>query len=194
VSAWVFGYGSLVATESAEDTLERPIEEVPAVLHGWRRRWSLVRDNLNCEKTFARPDGSLPDHILGLNAEAGAEDDAGPINGAVIELEKGELERLDLRELRYDRVDVSDQISLRDGAIDDTVFTYTAKRPQNFAPEPPPNSIIIASYLDIVEYGFGELGEQELERFRATTGPPPVEVVAATLVKDEVPAGNPRRW
>jgi cation transport regulator ChaC len=194
VSAWVFGYGSLVATESAEDTLERPVEEVPAVLHGWRRRWSLVRDNLNCEKAFARPDGSLPDYILGLNAEAGGEDDAGPVNGAMIELTDGELERLDLREVRYDRVDVSDQISHRDGALGDTVFTYTAKRPQNFAPEPPPNSIIIASYLDIVEYGFGALGEQELERFRATTGPPPVEVVEATLVKDEIPQGNPRRW
>jgi cation transport regulator ChaC len=194
MSALLFGYGSLVAPESAGHTLERPIEEVPAVLHGWRRRWSLLRDNLKCEKTFARPDGSLPDFVLGLNAEAEGEDDAGPVNGAVIELEEGELERLDLREVRYDRVDVSDQISLRDGALDDTVFTYTAKRPQNFAPEPPPNSIIVAAYLDIVEYGFEELGEQELERFRATTGPPPVEVVEATLVKDRVRPGNPRRW
>lgn len=194
MSAWIFGYGSLVAAESAVDTLQRPVEVVAAELRGWRRRWSLVRDNHECEKTFARPDGSLPDHVLGLNVEAGDEDPAGPVNGGVIELLDGELERLDLRELRYDRIDVSDQISLRDGAIDDTVFTYTAKRPQNFTPEPPPNSIIVAAYLDIVEYGFDELGDHELERFRATTGPPPVEVVKATLVKDQVPAGNPRRW
>jgi hypothetical protein len=96
--------------------------------------------------------------------------------------------------MRYDRVDVSDQVAARDGAVEGTVFTYTAKRPEHFAAEPPPDSIVVKAYLEIVEYGFGELGEGELERFAATTGPPPVEVVEATLVKDRVPPGNPRRW
>jgi cation transport regulator ChaC len=194
MSTWVFGYGSLVAPESAGHTLERPIEVVPADLHGWRRRWSLLRDNHHSEKTFALADGSLPDFILGLNAEAEGEDPAGPVNGGLIELFDGELDRLDKREIRYDRVDVSEQISLRDGELEGRVFTYTAKRPQHFAPEPPPNSVIVAAYLAIVEYGFEELGDGELDRFKATTGPPPVEVVEASLVKDEIPPGNPRRW
>ncbi len=193
MSTWVFGYGSLVAPESAGHTLDRPVEVVPAELSGWRRRWSLLRDNHRTEKTFARPDGSLPDFILGLNVEEG-EDEAGPVNGGLIELDEGELDRIDRREMRYDRVDVSDRITSREGAIDGRVITYTAKRPGNFAPEPPPNSIIVCAYLDIVEYGLSELGEGELERFRRTSGEPPVEVVEATLVKDEIPRGNPRRW
>lgn len=193
---WVFGYGSLIAPESVGHNLQRPIEVVPADLHGWRRRWSLLRDNHAAEKTFALADGSLPDFILGLNVEAEGEDPAGPVNGGLIELTEGELERVDEREIRYDRIEVTERIALRDRGGDppSRVYTYTAKRPQHFAPEPPPNSVIVAAYLAIVEYGFEELGGGELQRFEATTGPPPVEVAEAQLVKDEIPPGNPRRW
>ena len=193
MSTWVFGYGSLVAAESAGHTFERPIEVVPAELRGWRRRWSLLRDNHTAEKTFARSDGSLPDYILGLNVEEG-EDDAGPVNGGLIEIYDEERERLDQREMRYNAVEVTEQIALRDGELEHDVITYTAKRPEHFAPEPPPNSIVVRAYLDIVEYGFTELGEGELEHFHATTGEPPTEVAEVTLVKDEIPQGNPRRW
>jgi cation transport regulator ChaC len=196
MSVHVFGYGSLVAPEGLARTLERPVDAVSAELHAWRRRWSLLRDNHTAEKTFALPDGSLPDYILGLNVEGEAEDKAGPVNGALIEVADGDLERLDRRELRYDRVDVSDQITLRntDAQAPRVVFTYTAKRPQHFAPAPPPNSVIVAAYLAIVERGFKALGPGELERYRATTGPNPVEVVEATLVKDQIRPGNPRDW
>ena len=34
----------------------------------------------------------------------------------------------------------------------------------------------------------------QLELFRATTAPIPVEVIEATLVRDRIPAGNPRDW
>ena len=77
---------------------------MPAELRGWRRRWSLLRDNHTAEKTFARSDGSLPDYILGLNVEEG-EDDAGPVNGGLIEIYDEERERLDQREMRYDAVE-----------------------------------------------------------------------------------------
>ena len=54
-------------------------------------------------------DGHLPDFILGLNIERG-EDPVGPVNGVLIELTQPELDRLDLREVRYDRVEVSAEI------------------------------------------------------------------------------------
>ena len=51
----VFAYGSLASLASAERTLGRPVEPGGQVrLAGWRRRWSLARDNLLSEKTFAR--------------------------------------------------------------------------------------------------------------------------------------------
>ena len=68
----VFAYGSLASPASAAITLGRNVDVVQvARLHGWRRRWSLYRDNLAVEKTFSRAsDGSLPAYCLGLNVEA----------------------------------------------------------------------------------------------------------------------------
>jgi cation transport regulator ChaC len=193
---WVFGYGSLVARESLGHTLGRDVHEViPAELRGWRRRWSLLRDNHAAEKTFALADGSLPDCILGLNAEAEGEDDNGPVNGALIEIAEEDLAGLDLREMRYDRVEVTDAVELPGGVpAPGRIWTYTAKRPQHFAAEAPPGSVIIARYVGIVEAGFKALGDGELDRFRLTTGPFPADVVEASLIRDEIPPHNPRDW
>ena len=53
---------------------------------------------------------------------------------------------------------------------------------------------MIANYLRTVEAAFSALGPDQLDVFRATTGPPPVEVAEATLVRDRIPRGNPRGW
>jgi cation transport regulator ChaC len=190
----VFGYGSLVSAESAERTLGREVEVLPARLRGWRRRWTLVRDNLKSEKTFARePGGEIPPYMMGLNIEGdetGADPDLAP-NGALIEVSEGEVERLDVRELRYDRVDVTAQIVAERGF--DRVYSYEAKA-EHHAAQPPEGAVIIARYLRIVQLAFEALGPGEWETFLATTGPPPVEQIEAVLVRDEIPPGNPREW
>ena len=187
----LFGYGSLVLPESAALTLERPIVEItPARLSGWKRRFSQARDNLTCEKTFECEDGRRPEWILGLNVERG-EDPAGPVNGVVIELTETELDRLDIREIRYDRVEVSDLVAGED--LPERVVTYTAKS-FHFRPEPPEDAVILATYAQAVELGFEGLGPGQLELYRQTTGPYPVERVPATLVVDRIPHGNPRDW
>jgi hypothetical protein len=106
-------------------------------------------------------------------------------------LTDAELDRLDLREMRYERVDVT-------AAIDadvpfDRVITYRSRLEHRCA-EPPAGAVLIATYLEAVERAFETLGPGQLELFRETTGPPPVEVVTATLVADRIPAGNPRDW
>jgi gamma-glutamyl AIG2-like cyclotransferase len=186
----VFGYGSLVLPESAAMTLGRQVGELrPARLQGWRRRFSQRRDNLTCEKTFESRGGRRPEWILGLNVEVG-QDEAGPVNGVVIELTEDELDRLDIREIRYDRVDVSGSV---DGVnLPDRIVTYTAKA-FHFAPEPPTDAVILRTYAEAVEKGFEALGPGELDHYLATT-PYPVERVEATLVIDRIPAGNPRDW
>jgi cation transport regulator ChaC len=187
----LFGYGSLVLPESATMTLGRPVGEMrPARLHEWRRRFSQRRDNLTCEKTFECEGGRRPEWILGLNVEEG-EDDAGPVNGVVIELSEAELDRLDIREIRYDRVDVTDSIAGE--GLPERIVTYTAKE-FHFATEPPEDAVILATYAAAVERGFEGLGTGELEHYLATTGPYPVERVAASLVFDRIPEGNPRDW
>jgi cation transport regulator ChaC len=191
VTVGLFGYGSLVLPESASLTLGRPvIEPRPAELRGWKRRFSQARDNLTCEKTFECEDGRRPEWILGLNVEEG-QDDAGPVNGIVIELTAAELDRLDLREIRYDRVEVTDLI---DGeGLPERIVAYTAKA-NHFAPDPPEDAIILASYASAVEEAFDALGPGHLDTYRTTTGPYPVERLEATLVVDKIPDGNPRAW
>jgi hypothetical protein len=186
----LFGYGSLVLPESAAMTLGRPVGAVRrARLHHWRRRFSQRRDNLTCEKTFECAGGWQPEWILGLNVEKG-EDGAGPVNGVVIELSEVELDRLDIREIRYDRVEVTG--SVQGLELPDRIVTYKAK-PFHFAPEPPEDAVILRTYAEAVEKGFEGLGPGELDHYRATT-PYPVDRVEAMLVIDRIPAGNPRDW
>jgi hypothetical protein len=190
----LFAYGSLVHPRSFEQTLGR----VPAQLHarrlgGWRRRWSVLRDNLTAEKTFARhPDGELPRWVVGLNIErdASAAAELAP-NGALIKVSEAELERLDLREMRYLRVDVTGQ--LEDAAGFEQVFAYTA-RPEHFAPRPPADAVRMAPYLRALEAAFGALGEGQWELFRRTTEDHPGETIEPVLVRDRIPPGNPREW
>lgn len=186
----VFAYASLVDPLSAAATLDRPVPRIEAaVLRGWRRRWSLLRDNLNCEKTFARlDDGSRPRWILALNIEPAEEQQV--VNGALIEIASAEeLARLDVRERRYDRVDVSGGV---DSALAfDHVFAYVAKD-ANTALEPPRDAVVIGAYADAVERAFDALGQ--LERYREATPAPPVEVIEARLTWDEIIPGNPRAW
>lgn len=183
----LFAYGSLVSRRSAAATLGRPVgAPIPARLRGWRRRWSQVRDNLAVEKRFARRDGSRPRHILGLNIEPSDERAEVP-NGGLVEVTEAELRRLDLREIRYDRVEIAPSHGF------DRVFAYRAK-PAHRATGVPPDAVVIAAYAAQVESAFAELGDGELELYRGSTGPPPVEVIDAVLVRDRIPEGNPRNW
>jgi hypothetical protein len=190
----LFTYGSLVSRASAAQTLGRPVEHAAIIrLPGWRRRWSQVRDNRAMEKTFAHAEsGAVPPHCLGLNLEPDSAG-AGP-NGALIEISRAELDRLATREIRYDQIDVSEAIGDEDAAgVFSRVVSFTAK-PENFAPTPPAGAVILAPYVRAVEAAFGSVGAGELDLFRETTGPPPVEIIEAVLVHDEIPPGNPRHW
>jgi cation transport regulator ChaC len=197
----VFGYGSLVSAASAAVTLGRPPQErwgegaaLAASLRGWRRRFSQARDNRACEKTFALDaDDSVPTHVLGLNVEETG-DPGDSVNGLLIAVDDAELARLDVRELRYDRREVRDAIEPAEAReAFASVVTYVAKR-EHLAPAPPPGAVILRSYAEAVESAFAGLGPGQLEEYRRTTGPLPVEPVAAHLVSDRIPEGNPRTW
>jgi cation transport regulator ChaC len=193
MSLAVFAYGSLVNPESFARTLGRePAEVVPVRLPGWRRRWSIHRDNLAHEKTFAREGGGeVPPWVVGLNLERDEIGEGAAPNGALIEISEGELERLDVRELRYDRVDVSGAVAGSAGF--DRVVSYTAKR-EHFTAEPPQGAVAMAPYVRAIEAAFNALGDGEWELFLSTTGLPPVEMIEPVLVRDEIPPGNPREW
>lgn len=197
----VFAYGSLVAAPSAAGTLGRePAERWAegsaelATLTGWQRRWSQARDNRRCEKTFARDaDGSIPDFVLGLNVErTGNPRDV--VNGLLIEVTGAELERLDRRELRYERTPVGEEVLPRAVAGRfERIITYEA-RPEQLVLEPPPGAVILRSYATAVEAAFDALGAGQRAEYLRTTEPYPVELIDAHLVADRIPEGNPRAW
>src|SRR4051812_47157940 len=203
-TAQVFAYGSLVSAASAAETLGRDrVTPRPAVLSGWQRAYTLARDNLRCEKTFAGPDGEIPAIVLALNVEfdrfpADSGDTGGSqVNGALIGVTAEELRWLDRRELRYARVDVTRAMSadLTEARPEpgSPVFTYVAK-PANHAPEPPEDAVILASYERTVETAFASLGAGQLEAFRRTTRVCTAPRIEGTLVAGDIPAGNPRAW
>lgn len=191
MSTAIFAFGSLASATSAAETLgRRSVEPRPAILRGRRRSFSLGRDNRRCEKTFARTDdGTIPELILALNLEPA--DPEAEVNGALIEVGAAELERLDLRELRYDRIEVTGSVSAPPPV--ERVFTYVA-RAENHVPAPPAEAVILGSYERAVEQAFAALGPGQLQRYRATTVPCPAERVEAELRSDRIPAGNPRAW
>lgn len=192
----VFGYGSLVSRASIAETLghEAP-PPIPARLEGWVRRWSIARHNERHEKTFERLDGEPFEHVLGLNIERAPHADPDEwVNGGLIEVTGDALDRLDLREVRYNRVEVTDAVRMEDGTHGtfDQVVAFEAK-PEFYAPEPPPRSITIAAYVRACEEAFAELGPGEAHRFAATT-PMAATQAEVRLVGDSIPAGNPRAW
>jgi hypothetical protein len=190
----VFGYASLVSAASAAQTLGRPVEfAAVARLAGWARGWTLGREQAKSEKTFALPDGTVPTFCLGLNIDR--DQSAAAPNGVLIELTESELERLDLREIRYLREDVTEAITVTSGDADglDTIYAYRA-RPERHHPTPPDDAIIVATYPATIEAAFAALGPDELALYQQTTAPPPVEIAEATLVADAIPEGNPRAW
>src|SRR5207248_6272294 len=135
-------------------------------------------------------DGTLPRYCLGLNVERAS--GPGP-NGVLVEVSEAELERLEAREIRYDRVDVTREIEAGGPLPFDRVATFTAK-PENYAPAPPPGAVVLATYARAVDAAFDSLGPDQLDLFLETTGPHPVDVIEAVLVRDEIPAGNPPDW
>jgi hypothetical protein len=190
----VFGYATLVSAASAGETLGRPVEfAAVARLNGWARGWTLGREQARSEKTFARLDGSVPRFCLGLNLDR---DESAPApNGVLIELTESELDRLDLREIRYLREDVTDEITVTGGDADgfETVYAYRA-RPERHHPTPPDDAVIVATYPATIEAAFEALGPDQVSLYRETTASPPVEVVEAELIADGIPPGNPRAW
>jgi len=193
MSVAVFAYGSLVSPASAAATLGRSgVEAVPAALAGRRRSFTLLRDNRACEKTFARRgDDWIPDHVLALNIAEGGTADS--VNGALLDVSEAEVERLDLREIRYRRIEVSALVAPAAAARFDRVFAYIA-RPEHHAAIPPPDAVVLAAYEAAVEEAFAKLGERELERYRASTDRGNAARIDAYLLSGEIPPGNPRAW
>jgi dephospho-CoA kinase len=189
-SAWIFGYGSLVAPASLAATIGRPVprrDVVVAHLDGYGRRWNYgsmhLRGDWRHQGTYVR---------RGLVVSLGlVRADGETCNGTVVRVTDDELAQLDWRERDYERTDVSELIRRDDGTggiAGSPVWTYVPRASavdRYLDARDQGRAAIRRSYWDLVDAAFGALGDDHRSKFAATPAPD-VPVVDITL---SVPTG-----
>ena len=165
---FLFGYGSLISLESAGRTMGRwpdPGEITLTRLRGFRRRWSFVTDSVLTQDPSVR----LRSVFLDLVEDAGAAS-----NGTLLRVSPAEWDRLDRRELGYERIEVSAGIENAAGRV----FTYVSLLTHRVGHEGTPDGelCIGANYVRIVETGLRTWGETFDEEFRPSAFPLPYRV------------------
>ena len=101
---------------------------------------------------------------------------ADSVNGLVFPVDAGGLEELDRRERNYERREVGDQINPPPGGRVWAYFGSAAARERFERGRSAGTAVVDRAYLDGVRDGFARLGRLELERFDASTDPPPVPI------------------
>lgn len=179
-STWVFGYGSLVSPQSVSRTVKRFIDDAHsrriANLEGFGRRWNYGSPTRRGDWT----DGDVQVKggvVIFLGIEQA---DAESSNGVVVRVNRDELAELDWREREYDRVDVTELITIADGQIVGPVVTYVPRpvaikryveaRERGLA-------AVDKRYWDLVHGAFEDLGAQHLDHLRTRTPVPDVPIL-----------------
>jgi cation transport regulator ChaC len=183
-STWVFGYGSLVDPESLGRTLGRAVtpgvDFIEADLAGWGRRWNYGVGHVT--GAWRTVGGELIDDgvIVALGLVAAPDE---RVNGVVARVSDVEVAALDLRERDYDRVDVTDSVTVAAPGRDPSgrIVTYVP-RPSSIeryeAARDAGRAGIRSSYWGLVDAAFAVLGNDRLARYRSSTPTPDVPVVA----------------
>jgi hypothetical protein len=168
------GYGSLLSLPSLERTLGRSYTGpfLPCAVRGWRRTWDAAMPN----RTFHEdgPAGPMtPETILYLNVRR---DPQTSLPAIVFVVDQQELQAYDQRESIYDRVDVTDDLDVRvEGG---RAYMYVC-RPEHCLSDvrSAEKGAIRATYLQIVENGLAQLGEDFRRGYVASTDAVPEHLV-----------------
>lgn len=195
---WIFAYGSLVCPTSLASTIGRSMAVGSgmhvAELAGYRRAWNYGSEVLRGDWTDEQGNETVGGLVVSLGIVAAPTD---AINGVVFAVDADELADLDWRERAYDRVDITNHITLLGASasveLDERIAVYVP-RPAAIARyelhRDSGTAGIRRSYWDLVEAAFHDLGADHGDWYRRTTPPPDVPVVDITL--DPLPARRPR--
>ena len=105
-----------------------------------------------------------------------ADDDTHEVNGFCSPVTRDELDRLDARERNYRRVEIGARLAAPPGRT----WAYLgseAGRARMRQGRKTARLVVARPYLSAVEDAFARLGGRELERFKASSDPPPGPVL-----------------
>lgn len=160
MSAYLFGYGSLMNARSAGRALRRelaPGELVPAYLRGFRRTWSL-KENVYAE-ALGREVTAV---FLDLDPSVGTLS-----NGVLVEVSDEAFARLRQREKNYDPIDVTEQVA---PSPDTRVYTFVAK--PAFRVSPGESGLFVMDrYVAMIDEACSDLGPGFMREYAASTEP-----------------------
>lgn len=188
MSVYLFAYGSLVSPDSLAGTIGyRPPAArgpLPAVLRDHAREWNVGSDRESHPERALIADDGAPFTgtlaVLGLRVEAGA-----VCNGALYELEDGDVEALTSRERNYRLVDVTACVAGL--ARSDPVRPVWTFLPRAAAVErlraarSRGTAAVRAGYLATVEEAFRRLGPGQSEVYERSTRPHTLPVRAIRI-------------
>lgn len=171
---YIFGYGTLADPQDA--LVQRAAGEDQPVfghLSGFRRRWNVAMENcapLNDHEHYvdAHTGERLDIFAVALNIEPG---DGRP-NGLAIPVDERWIPEFELRELHYDRIDVS---AAFEPALPLPVWTFSANAQarKDFARGlEEGRAFIRRGYHERVLRTFRSLGPEQWSAFQASTDPP----------------------
>lgn len=140
---YIFGYGSLINTESRLRTAQTG-KAISVKVNGLQRAWN-----------FHNPERKR--NVLGVIINPKS-----TCNGVLIEIPEENLAHFDQREEGYDRVELKKENIFADEEIEDGHYwVYIPKEPR----EPSVESPLHQSYIDVVIAGCLEFGEDFAQEF-----------------------------
>ena len=178
---WVFGYGSLVSPESFGATLGRElrpgIDFFDAEVARFGRRWNY--GVMHITGTAVDRSGSPRDYTIVALGVVPSEHEH--VNGVVGWAAEHELTELDHRERHYERVDVTEHVTVdAAGSFDGRVALYLP-RPEAVAhyarARDRGTAAIDEGYWHLVDRAFRARGAAAHATYLATTPPPDVPIL-----------------
>ena len=159
VHLFVFGYGSLLNSQSASRTLgdAEALTYANAVLAGYELAW-------NAGLVTGAAEG-----VDGIAVALGLEESPeGRCEGSVIAITRDDLVRLDNREINYARVDVTETITWEGAPEHRTVVTYVPLA-DSVAGSRSPEAFVSQAYASSVADGYAEQGLDTAQLTAATS-------------------------
>ena len=192
-SNFIFGYGSLVNVKNLEQYLKRELKPnsdyTICNLKNFQRCWNVAMDNqidLPKYKYYRNRNTKerLDSFVTFLNIRR---DPNQTISGILFRISDTELENLDLRERNYNRIEITDQLSIK---VQGNAWTYIGlqeaeQRYQKGLSKG--NAMISRSYFNSVHNAYFLLGSEEYANYIATTDKPTVPIVNLEVCKVNIP-------